>query len=294
MPTNRDKQDLRGREVRTLKGIIRDSEGFVSVPLPSRRGTVMVKGMKGHETNLFTMDNRLEPVKPFKEILKRLVQGDQKSGVHHFKRLLIADFLFLIYVIRRNTYGDMFTFGVVCPHCKGEFDWEEDLSTTEIFYASDEDTKVLCRPDEECHFETVLPSSGYPCKYRLPVFFHQEKLIEVYKNKKQYLTTESLRLCVKEIVSPTADVHLHDRLFADLPELDLKVLDQTISSHDIGVNTSLNVTCPHCLTMGEYQLPLRDTDFLQAPRNLKPKADGTWSTFWAAPPGNSSGKKSSS
>ena len=140
-------------------------DGYITFDLPTGTGNVSIKPMTGAEENiLLSRDNRKNPVGAFFDVVKNCTKGlplevNPKTKIEDVKwrKVWMDDFSFILFMIRRLTYGDSFTFSVECPTCGKSYDWEENLDTTECLYASEELSNNLS--SESPFFSFTMPVS---------------------------------------------------------------------------------------------------------------------------------------
>lgn len=294
MPTSKDILELphgetegkatHGRRVYYLDDIVEDASGFVTVPLPTGRGAVKVRGMTGAEENLFGQDSRENPLYPMEETVRRCVL----DGANVLKEdyFLISDYLFLTWVIRRLTYGDIFNFEYTCPSCRNKSPYKLDLSTVEVIHASPADEQVYRSP--EGFFTYRMPRSGNVVAYVMPTLMMQRRNVKLLQEKRETMVTEALRSCVRHVVEgPHPNLYALGEIWQTLPSMDIKGFDADMDRHNVGINTSVRVNCPKCLTRDDIDLPIRSMDFLVSSGDIEPRPDGRWSTFSASPPATS-------
>lgn len=271
-----------GRSVYYVDDIHEDSDGFASVPLPSGRGAVQIRGMRGEEENLFGDDSSENVVYPIEECVRRCTKDGQ--SVVSEENFLLDDFLFLVLQVRRQTYGDIINFTMTCPKCRKDSPYKYDLSKVEILMASPQDREVY--QDPLGTFQYTLPRSGVTLKYRAPWLALQRKNFNLMQTKRDKMITEALRQTVVKIVSGSPlgeNLRLLEESWASLPAMDITAMNSEIGRHQVGVNTDIKAKCPKCRHESIISLPIRDMDFLASPGDTERRPDGRWSTFSASP-----------
>lgn len=249
--------------------------GRLDVPLPSGRGSLTLSMMTGVEENLFARDNRSIPVQPFFDVLTNC--SGQKLD---YKTMLMDDFMFGLFVVRRLTYGDYFTFKNKCGYCSQVFTWEEDLSQRPIRFADGEAARVY-NAGEEATFHCQLPISGHEIEYTVPRAYDQVRTYEYARgDKRDRLRTEALKLCIRKFDGVGV---VHGSEFEALPAFDLRYFEARVSELRVGVDPDIKVTCPHCRATETIELPVGSADFLATPsKEMKLRADGRLTALWGS------------
>lgn len=278
MPTREHTQPdkLNGRTVRIPgEGEYLDKE-HVSFELPSRTGAVSLRRMKGRDQNLMMVDNRKDLMLPFFKMLDSC-----SPAPLNYKTMTQNDFMFALFILRRLSYGDWFRFGCKCPSCDNRFDWEEDLASTEVVYASDEFRAIMQDTGE---FEYTMPLGGQLIKYRQPVAADYQAMRVKYTQNRDHFVTESLRLCITDIQKDGRwQGYIGPRDIEDIEAFDLASLKQHMDAQSLGVVTTIDVECPSCRAVFETDMPLSDKDFLLAPSAMKLREDSRLSTLYPFP-----------
>ncbi len=301
MPTNKDKRKdrINGREVRSLEGASASLDGYLTFDLPTRTGSVSVRKMSGNEQNiLVSRDNRKDPIGAFYDLVSNCTKGlpttiGAKSKVEtiNWKKVWQDDFTFILFLIRRLTYGDLFTFGVDCPGCGKEYDWTEDLETTEVFYASNQDAQVFSSDNPT--FEFRLPISGIMLTYEMPNAYHNHLIYRKRLDNRDQIKTEALRECV--IAWDEKSQRPFAQEWADLSAADLQFFEQELGKHSCGINKTIEPTCDHCGHIASnFDLPVEGADFLLVPRDLALKEGGILTVLWESTPQQNKSKPKSS
>lgn len=283
-------EDLHGRELKTLPEQL-FNQGYYEVLLPTKRKTVLVRGMTGEEENLFTKDEvKRQPLLPFFQLIAMCVQEkiDLKKPFEDpfFKQITIDEFLFILFIIRRLSLGDYFIFGCQCPQCQFNFEWEEDLASTQILYSPQATTDILNA--DKPYFNFKMPLSGHELSYFLFSAHSQLSLIDLTRMEKNRRKTESMRKCIYKFDGVEV---VHASEFAKLNSFDLNQFSTELEKHSVGVNTRIEVDCPKCSNNFESKLPLESADFLLAPRKTRLREDNRLTTLWGLPENTKSQKQ---
>jgi hypothetical protein len=235
--------------------------------LPSRKNNVSVRHMTGYEENAWGKFLQNDPITPFFDIIDACT--DTKND---FRKMELSDFYFILFIIRRLTYGDLFTFDITCPSCNEVSSWTEDLSTTEIIYSSDTEKDILCGNGL---FNFYLHDEAVDIQYRLPKAYDHvlgKKFLTTDKNK---VMTERRKILIQSVNNKPVP-----KMFVEnLSGFDLVTFDADSDSHSFGVEVDIKPSCNNCGHEFLMQLPLNGTGFLVQPRNLKLLANGQKTTL---------------
>ena len=265
MPTKEHTMDnmLNGRTVQVLESGEHFDREHLSFPLPSGTGTFTIRRMKGKDQNKMLSDNKRELMQPFFNILASCLHQEP-----NFKTMTQNDFMFQLFILRRLTFGDYFTFTSKCPSCTKQVDWEEDLSTTQTIFASPEVAETIAR---EGDFEYIMPLSGKKIRFRLPVAGDYQKLKMKYANNRERFKTEAVRLCLTAIEKDdgTIQPYVTEKNVEELESFDIQSLEQYMDSLSFGVVTTIEIECDNCTTTYQTEMPLSGKDFLLAPSSVK-------------------------
>lgn len=275
-------KDMAGRTASVLTGTS-GANGFITVDLPSGRGSVQVKSMETKDENLFHQDNRRTPLRPFNKVIERCVVGlptrKGRGGAKevNWRKVWLDDWVFLLFVVRRLTYGDIFKFTFKCPHCSQETNWQEDLATTPILYPSKDMQDVYGSEKSMPEVMFDLPMSKKPVTYRFLTADDQAKLTDVLKGERENSKTEAVRYRCLGFDGKKA---FHDSDFNKLHPVDFNFLLNDMRKKEIGVYAHTIAECSHCQASSQIKLPMDSADFLVSVPEVVFKEDGTLTTLW--------------
>jgi hypothetical protein len=196
-----------------------------------------------------------------------------------WSKALVGDSTYAFLDIRRICYPKKpFVFPVKCGDrtCKGfkkGFEWEVDVAE----YLR-EKSKSLSSEDRDLvkagnRFEGTIPGTDHAFTFRLKTRADARRLKDLVKQirqsgkKKQKefnLAISSMAFSILEIESVPKEAGINGRVayLEDLPIGDIDELMVLIESHDCGVDTSIEVTCPECEGDRTIELPFDRTFFL--------------------------------
>jgi hypothetical protein len=183
--------------------------------------------------------------------------------------LLTNDKYFILLVLRAQSYGSEYKFGVKCGNCDKKFTHEVNLGfTTEEEFAGEfeEDNSFYVKTlsdDTEEPFTVKLPSSGDTIKFRL-LRGRDEKQIQrfaenlaakgrvegdpsyIYRLSKHIVSIED-----KELDSFAVQAYVENMIGRDSI-----ALRDAIEAADCGVDTTVKATCVFCDEQTEFALPM--------------------------------------
>jgi len=168
-------------------------------------------------------------------------------------KLLVGDRTFLVFAIRRATYGDSYPFRDECPKCSYNGIFSLDLGELEIKTAPDP-TKRL--------FELDLPS-GLKVKFH-PLTGAEEETLFKSRGKEEAISLSMLaRLDVMGDKAPTL------RDVQGLVGRDRAALREAFDAVEGGINTSLEMQCPSCSEEFDRELDVAQAGFFSPSQVLK-------------------------
>jgi hypothetical protein len=218
---------LRGR-VRALKAREADILGDVQA---IRRGTAVDQVLKGCW---------LETLEPGPYTF---------GGAPEWAEVLTGDRFVALLCVRMATYGAPYDFKVQCakPRCAEPFEWSIDLEKDITIKAYP--PAVLEALMRDNRFESALPDGRR-------VWFRLLRGKDEQKAQAQAGRTLSGALATR--IVEIEGVHANDkrRVIEDLDLADARELQEKLDAVDGGIETALEVRCPHCHMVQEVELPL--------------------------------------
>jgi len=243
--------------------------GYTPVELPSRgilykensvlrQGRVFVRKMTVRDEALLGTRREEDRAKVVDLLIKNCV--NEKFDINE---LLVTDKLFILFAIRRITYGPEYKFKLRCTNCDFVF-----LHTVQIF----DSFKVRVLEDNEIEpYSVLLPDCNKTIKFRM-LRVEDEREIEKYNRSKLLQgasivgdPTYSYRLARHivditpfEPASKDGSLTMSDKIsFVEtLTGLDSAVFRDAILSHQSGLELTMSVECPQCGNVFEELLPI--------------------------------------
>ncbi len=226
--------------------------------------TGTIRNMKVKEESIFS-DRKLAKTGGQSDALLRACwTGLTDPGPYDFvdavdwSETLQADREFVLVKMRTLTYGSKYAFDVRCSSCRETIEWEIDLDELPVRKLSDEGRR---RFQDGNRFETVI-DDGQPRRvvFRLVVGHDERKLVQLKRRGGQASLAQALVMRIHEIEG----VEHHELLtyLSDLSLGDAERLDEVFDEEDFGVETEIEIECPHCLGEQAIDIPFDITFFL--------------------------------
>lgn len=170
-----------------------------------------------------------------------------KNKLLYLTQSYSADILAAWVALRREAIGDDLLMEISCPVCRAKFKREFDLAETDATVAGE---------DEELTFPVGL-RHGLKFKDQIHKTLTLEQLRwSVYEKltKSRSLNTGAFKVAMlaSSVVAVGSDpIRLPDSAFDEMTKYDLEVATTEINDRQLGVDLSLDTTCPDCGT--EFQ-----------------------------------------
>jgi len=178
-------------------------------------------------------------------------------------KVLQGDRFYALLKVRAVSLGSTYPFGVVCQNegCRHRFEWEVALDDLPIRKLSEESRELFQGGNR---FETRFPCCGHRVWFRLAIGTDERKFAKVRQQSRDRLWSAMLALRVLEIEG----VKDNDRrrFLEDLEIADAEFLRSEFDRIDCGVDTTIEIECPECLTVQDVDLPFDQRFFLGSQR----------------------------
>lgn len=235
-----------------------------------------IRGLKAREGKLLADSKAARAGATFEKILAGCWLTTANPGIYElpeggaldWSKVLVADRFYTLLQIRAVTFGDEYAFSVQCqsPPCRERFEWQLDLKQLPMRPLS-EAAKAAFKAGNR--FETKLPRDGRKVWFRLMTGADEVRAASVLKTGRDGMLITALALRIVEIEGVA---ETDKRRFLDEMEMaDAAALLDQFDEADGGVETTIEVECPHCLGVQEVQLPFERGFFLPRTRE-KPAA----------------------
>lgn len=226
-----------------------------------------IRGLKGKEGKLLADRNAARAGSTFEKLLAGCwlqttdasVYEMPESGILDWSRVLVADRFYALLQIRSLTFGDDYAFSMQCRNasCREKFEWELTLKDLPV-RTLPEAAKAAFKNGNR--FEAKLPRDGRSVWFKLMTGADEARAAVALKNARDgtLLTALALRIVeIENVVDKDKRAFLEDMEMADAAAL-LDMFDEV----DGGVETTLDVECPHCFGVQEVELPFEKGFFL--------------------------------
>jgi phage FluMu protein Com len=225
-----------------------------------------IRGLKIKEGSLFTDRKLLRQGLIVEKVLGRCWIETTDPGPYDFGekgidwgKVLQGDRFFALLQMRVATYGPQYAFGLTCQNdvCRERFEWELDLMELPVKKLPTESAENFKNGNR---FETVLPGAGRKVWFRLLTGEDERKFPALRSKADGNLMTALFTFRIVEIegVKPQEK----NGFVEDLELSDAMFLRSEFDRADCSVETTIEVECPHCLTVQEIDLPFEKTFFL--------------------------------
>ena len=266
--------DMQDTELLPWEEIVLPSRGqYYDGKIPG--GIVKVKPMGAQDDKILATQRLAASGQSLEHLFKHCVQLPE--GIDPAD-LLGGDRVFLLYVLRGITHGNMYEFIVPCPSCELKSTHQYDLNTL---------ASTITGPspglDQE-PFKIVLPYMSESLKQEV---FVTIKLLrgrdvnqytasrkfkkritpgaatEHYRNPGAVddTLTEGMMLSLVSWMGEVTDEQKLRRLVDRLHSRDLAVIREFLKNNTPGIDTTINVSCPGCGTEFKTELPITEGFF---------------------------------
>jgi len=226
------------------------------IPIPSRgrlyesvtddkdilKGFIKMFPMTIKEEEILSTPRFIKSGSATRMILERCLASDMDA-----KDLLLFDSNFLLFYLRKISYGDKYKFEITCSNaiCERKFTHEVDISKL-VF---EDLPKSVKEP-----IVVKLPRSKYTVKAILARLYHSEEIFMRNQNRKRSTSDEDKRM-IDNLVVTTVEI-LDDKknqvnksdweeFFEALPGIDAGLLREK-TTFSTGVDELKDVVCPYC------------------------------------------------
>jgi len=174
-------------------------------------------------------------------------------------KVLQGDRFFALLMVRVQTYGHEYAFGVGCQNgaCRARIQWEVDLTQLPMRALSDESRAAFLAGNR---FETTLPDAGNRVVFKLLTGDDERKLPALQRAAPDRLLSAVLAYRVLEIDG--VDAKAKRQFLEELTMRDADFLVDEFDRVDCGVDTTIEIECPECFLAQEVELPFDKGFFL--------------------------------
>jgi hypothetical protein len=248
-----NKTESKVKEVRGKKFQFTESE---LIPLPSGgklykevtddpdilSGRIRIMEMSASEESILSTPRFIRSGSAIRMILDRCIKSDIDA-----KDILLFDSSFLMFHLRKISYGDKYNFDIKCSNvmCGKKFNYSVNISELE-FNELPEDIKEP--------IEIKLPKSKYEVKIILPRLYHSEEITAKNSNRKKSAEDEDRRIIDNLLITAIDIIDTNgeslpkrdwEEFFESIPSFDRATLKEK-TNFDTGVDALEDIMCPYC------------------------------------------------
>lgn len=226
-----------------------------------------IRGLKGKEGKLLADRGAARAGSTFEKLLAGCWLQTFDPGIYSitdgapldWSKVLVADRFYTLLQIRSLTFGDEYAFSVQCKSagCRERFEWELSLADLPV-RALSETSRAAFKDGNR--FEARLPRDGRRVWFRLMTGADEARAAVALKNARDGMLLTALAIRIVEIEG-VADKDRRSFL-EEMEMADATALLDTFEEVDGGVETTLEVECPHCFGVQEVELPFERGFFL--------------------------------
>lgn len=235
----------------------------IEVTLPSgARG--VIRGLKGEEINLFANRQTSRRGRTSMQILKNVWLETIDSGPAYsgekveWEKAPACDRFTALFKARVATYGASYVFKYQCEDCRKRFEWEIDL-----------ETDLVTKPLPDASIETFLNGNRFTTTvvdpegadrsvvFQLLTTALEAKIEQVQNLSPKEKATASLAQRIVSVSDLPEGKHEIKKFLNNLDAGAMLDLVEAMDSVDGGIETDIEIECPHCGYIMEVDLPLR-------------------------------------
>lgn len=191
------------------------------------------------------------------------------DGQPNWSMVLVGDRFYTLLRIRALTFGEIYPFAAQCssPECRERFEWEINLSELPVKLLP-ESSKAALRAGSR--LETQL-DGGKRVWFKLLTGVDEARASKNLKNSRDGALLAALGMRILEIEGVAEK---QKRAFLEDMDLDemTSLLDR-FDEADGGVETSIEIECPHCYSIQEVDLPFGRGFFLPRAKSTTAAAE---------------------
>lgn len=239
-----------------------------------------VRGLKTKEANLFTDPNFLRSGTALEQVLANCWLATVEAPLYPFftesnkvnwGNVLLCDRFYALMHVRVATYGAQYDFTLQCTHqlCRQKFEWSINLLDDLPVKLLPEESKRIFT--EGNRFQAVLGDTRVV--YKLLTGNDERQVNNRMKQAKQQLGAVSriASIALASRIVEIEGVHANDKMkwLEDLDMADVSAFIALMDESDGGIETSIEVECPHCGSIvGVEQLPFERQFWMPKKRHL--------------------------
>ena len=233
--------------------------------------TGMVRGWKTKEANILSNKKNIRNRTSLDKILANCWLSVTNPGPYECKdaklewqQVLLCDRFWALLCMRAATYGDAYEFSIQCSDrslCGKKIEWECNLSELPFKELPKESRAKIAAGDNSFTAElTCGEYAGRAVNFHLPTGQHEKRSAEMMEGQDTRVVVAALATRIDSIEGVEKG-HLV-RVLDDMEMSDLMRLMDQFEAVDGGVDTTIEIECPHCGLLQDVDLPFGQGFFL--------------------------------
>jgi len=216
-------------------------------------GKITIKPMSLADEAILANQSYAKNGSTFAKLLDSCVVND-----FDVRKLIPYDVFYLLYTLRKITYGEDYKFEVKCPECGRKFEKEVDITKVEWETLENEDLKPV---------NTIkLPVSKYTVSIEVPTLGNEESVMKLSRKFEDYDDViKNYIVRTTEILDEDGDPISPDDygdFFEALPGKDRAAISKVFDEIEKLPIPTVKITCPKCGDEREISIPF-DKDFFR-------------------------------
>jgi hypothetical protein len=234
-----------------------------------------IRGWKTKEANILANRKNARAGLSFDSILQSCWLSTTDQGIYTFegkpdwRDVLLCDRFWVLLRMRAATYGDEYEFDVQCQDrqiCGKKIPWECNLSELPFSRLPEESREKIRAGDNRFGAQVMIGDESHTIYFHLQTGKHERKAAKLVEGQDTRLVVAALAARIDEVegVPKGGLVHFLDEL--DMGDL-MRLLDE-FDAADGGVDTTIEIECPHCGLLQDVELPF-DRGFFMPRRHRR-------------------------
>lgn len=220
-------------------------------------GVITIRPMTGEEEQILATPRFVKRGLAINMIFQRCMQNGP-HGPYQPDHFLTIDRTYLLIYLRGISYTPEYDVEVKCPECDKKFGTTINLSELLVDY---------CPDDYGPPLTGTLPTSGYKFTYHLSRGKDETEVQQYREHQLKFFGDTADDTLLYRTAMLLNDIEgLNDKkelqkLLKQLPINDVAAIRNSVTSPPFGVDTDVQITCPHCYHESEIDLPLEANFF---------------------------------
>lgn len=182
------------------------------------------------------------------------------ESISNWGNVFLGDRSFLLFELRRITYGDEFHFSLPCPSCKTRIDWMINLNDVEVSGFSKEMSDAISEAGADAVLYRTLPCSGVKVGFS-PMLGSTQRKIASAQSQGEGAVGEAVLLSRLTYIEDAKGPGDRRKSIKGMHLLDLEYLKNEWDEADIFVQDTIEIECSNCGAIPEVTVPVDDRFF---------------------------------